>query len=144
MTVRFEQVRDLDGLQKALAVRAIVFCGGQSVPYAIERDGEDLFAIHILGQIDGEPVAAGRLRFADGWAKLERIAVRERWRGQGIGHALTDFMMAVARERGLSRFRLHAQMHVRGFYTKHGFHQEGPVFQEAGIDHVLMVCEPAE
>ena len=42
-----------------------------------------------LGAWDGQPVGAGRLHLLDdGWAKLERIAVRPRWRGRGIAHAL--------------------------------------------------------
>jgi predicted GNAT family N-acyltransferase len=142
MTVVFEEVQDPEGLQKALAVRAIVFCGEQGIDYAIERDGQDPSAIHVVGQVGNEPVAAGRIRLVEGWAQLERIAVRKPWRGQGIGHQLTEFMMGVARKRGFARFRLHAQNHLRGFYMKHGFQPEGPVFQEAGIDHVSMVNDP--
>ena len=47
---------------KAFMVRGVVFCGEQGVRYDIEHDELEDAAVHVLGEIDGEPVAAGRLR----------------------------------------------------------------------------------
>jgi predicted GNAT family N-acyltransferase/uncharacterized RDD family membrane protein YckC len=137
----FKVVTDPADLQRAFAVRAVVFMGEQECPYAEEFDGLDGEALHVLGEAGGEPIAAGRVRDVSGSAKLERIAVVERSRFQGVGHALVEFMIAVARERGFRRFKMHAQVHLAGFYRKHGFLPQGEIFQEAGIDHVLMVRE---
>ena len=38
-------------------------------------------------------MAAGRVRFLDEWAKLERIAVRKRWRGQGFAHGMVQVLL---------------------------------------------------
>lgn len=137
----FRIARSLDDLFKVAVVRGIVFLGEQSTPYAIERDAYDLKAIHILGEIDGEPMAAGRIRGVGAYAKLERIAVRKEWRGRGYGSALMAFMMHVARQRGVTQFKLHAQIAAKGFYEKHGFHAVGEPFIEADIEHCLMVLE---
>jgi predicted GNAT family N-acyltransferase len=36
---------------------------------------------------------------------------------------------------------MHAQTYLRHFYAQHGFQAQGEVFQEAGIDHYLMIKE---
>jgi len=52
---------------------------------------------------------------------------------------LTEFMIAVAKEQGFKKLKLHAQSYLIDFYRKHGFEIVGDMFKEAGIDHHLMV-----
>ena len=33
---------------------------------------------------------------------------------------------------------MHAQLYALGFYRRHAYEPVGPVFEEAGIDHVEM------
>ena len=126
---------------KAFMVRWVVFCGEQGVRYDIEHDEFEVTATHVLGEIDGEPVAAGRLRCLPDYAKLERIAVRAPYRGRGIGAEITRFLMKLARERGYSSYRMNAQAHLEEFYGRLGFRAVGGIFLEAGIEHVTMVRE---
>lgn len=128
---------------KTLAIRAIVFMEEQAVAFAEEFDAGDDEAVHLLGEVAGEPAACGRLRFGGGWAKLERIAVRRPYRGRGLAHRLVDLMLAEAARRGYGRCRLHAQVHLVDLYRKHGFTPCGDVFYEAGIPHRLMTLEKA-
>ena len=86
----FKIVESLDDLIKTYAVRAIVFIGEQKCPYDEEIDEHEHSSIHILGELNGEPIASARIRFPGSYAKLERIAVRKQWRGQGIGRKLVD------------------------------------------------------
>ncbi len=137
--IRFSIAETTDEKLKVFVVRGIVFCGEQQVPYSIEWDEYESSALHVLGQVGGEPIAAGRIRFLDGYAKLERITVRAEYRGRGYGHGLTDFMIQTAKEKGFSRCKMNAQVHLKDFYAKHGFEAQGDIFTEAGIDHVLMV-----
>ena len=130
-----------EDLTKAMVVRGIVFCGEQGIAYSIERDEFETSAIHVLGEIEDEPVAAGRVRLLDEYAKLERIAVRAPYRGQGIGHELTEFLITVARDRGYTSYRMNAQAHLESFYAKLGFRATGERFLEADIEHVLMIKE---
>ncbi len=126
---------------KAFMVRWVVFCGEQGVRYNIEHDEFEDTATHVLGEIDGEPVAAGRLRCLPDYAKLERIAVRAPYRGRGIGSEVTTFLVRLARERGHSSYRMNAQAHLAEFYGRLGFKAVGEVFLEADIEHVLMIRE---
>jgi predicted GNAT family N-acyltransferase len=137
----FKIVISMDDLIKAFMVRAIVFIEEQNVAYMEEVDEHEFSALHILGEMDGEPMAAGRIRFLGEWAKLERIAVRRGWRGREYGHQLVEYMLMVARERGYTKFKMHAQAHLEAFYGTHGFTRKGEMFQEAKIDHYLMIRE---
>jgi len=137
----FKVVTNQEDLIKVFVVRGIVFIEEQSVPYNIEHDEHDFSATHILGEIDGEPFAAGRIRTVGEYAKLERVAIRKSHRGKGLGHKLTEFMIAVAQEQGFKKFKVHAQSYLKDFYQKHGFEIVGDMFKQAGIDHYLMIRE---
>ena len=127
---------------KVMVVRGIVFMEEQQVDWEGEIDEFEDESIHVLAQWDGQPAGAGRLRLLeDGWAKLERIAVRPRWRGRGLARGITGFLMEEARRRGATRMKLHAQTYLEAFYAGFGFRREGDVFDECGIDHVLMLRE---
>jgi len=135
----FKVVTNQEDLIKVFVVRGIVFIEEQGVPYEIEHDAYDLSATHILGEMDGEPFAAGRIRAVGEYAKLERVAIRKSHRGKGLGHKLTEFMIAVAKGRGFQKYKVHAQVYLAEFYRKHGFEIVGDIFKEAGIDHYLMI-----
>ena len=135
----FKVVTNLEDLIKVFVVRGIVFIEEQGVPYEIEHDAYDLSATHILGEMDGEPFAAGRIRAVGEYAKLERVAIRKSYRGKKLGHKLTDFVIAVAKEQGFKKYKVHAQVYLAEFYRKHGFEVVGDMFKEAGIDHHLMI-----
>lgn len=139
MNPTFKLCEAWDDVVKCIAVRAIVFCGEQNISYQLERDEHDASAMHILCELEGEPVAAARLRFFKEYAKLERIAVRAPWRGQGLGHGMTQFMLDLAKQHGYNCFKLNAQAHLEHFYGVHGFRVSGPHFIEAGIDHCPMM-----
>ncbi len=124
---------------KVMVVRGIVFIEEQGVDWEGEIDAYEDGAIHVLGEVSGQPVASGRLRLLPtGWAKLERIAVRPRWRGQGIARQVVQFLLDEARRHGARKFKLHAQVYLEVFYNEFGFSREGEVFSECGIDHILM------
>lgn len=127
-----------DEFLRCLLVRAIVFMEEQQISCAEEMDGLDQNALQILGEIGGEPIATARIRFFGDCAKLERLAIRKAWRGQGHGDRLVEFTLAAARERGYRKFKLHGQERLRSFYEKHGFRAEGDSFLEANIPHLLM------
>jgi predicted GNAT family N-acyltransferase len=127
---------------KVLVVRGIVFIEEQQVDWEGEIDAFEKTATHFLGEVGGQPVATGRLRYVDdGWVKVERIAIRPKWRGKGYAKEMVDYMLAHAVEQGATRFKMHAQVYLEDFYTEFGFRREGDVFVECGIDHIFMVRE---
>lgn len=123
----------------ALHLRRVVFTEGQGVPATLERDGRDADALHVVGLLAGRVVGAGRLvDRGDGTGLVQRMAVLEEARGRGVGSALLRRLERAARERGLRRLELHAQLPARGLYERAGWTASGPVFLEAGLEHVAM------
>lgn len=117
------------------ALRETVFILEQGVPRDIEWDGQDATAVHVLGTLQGEPVACGRLLPG---GKIGRMAVLAPQRGRGYGAAVLEALITAAREQGLETVYLHAQQHAADFYARAGFVPEGEPFTEAGIPHVAM------
>jgi predicted GNAT family N-acyltransferase len=121
---------------KLKSVRFDVFCVEQSVPEPIEWDGIDPQCRHVLAEDDaGRAIGCGRL-LPDG--HIGRVAVRAQWRGQGVGSALLERLIALSRERGDSKVMLNAQTHAMPFYARYGFAPVGEPFDEAGIPHQAM------
>jgi predicted GNAT family N-acyltransferase len=122
----------------ALALRHRVFCEEQGVARDLEVDGRDGEALHLVAVSDGAVVGTCRLVLDEGTAKLGRMAVEPEARGRGIGAALLAGAEREARAAGAHRIALHAQAHARELYARAGFAERGEVFEEAGIEHVLM------
>ena len=134
----FKRVHSPEDLRQVFMIRAIVFMEEQGIPYALELDEHDYAALHILGVVDGEPVACGRVRYTGDGAIFQRLAIRRAWRGQGLGNRLLGFMLEESRKNGFHSFSLHAQTQAQGFYARNGFTVCGEEFLEAGIPHVCM------
>jgi predicted GNAT family N-acyltransferase len=66
------------------------------------------------------------------------MAVLKSWRGRGVGSALLEALLRLARDRGIRRVTLNAQSRAGAFYRRHGFVAEGEEFIEAGIPHRSM------
>ncbi|MEM9101783.1 MAG: GNAT family N-acetyltransferase [Pseudomonadota bacterium] len=127
-----------DDLIKCYVIRGIVFCEGQDIAYNIEHDDQELGSHHFLVEIQEEPVATARMRIEPGYAKLERIAVRKKYRGQQIGAKLITDMLVFAQKQGVSVAKLNAQSHLELYYQSLGFETTGNTFEAAGIPHVPM------
>jgi predicted GNAT family N-acyltransferase len=129
-------------MQRALAIRRRVFIEEQSVPEEIEMDTDDQRAFHALAILDGVAIGCGRmLEHGQSEVKIGRMAVLREFRKTGAGAHLLRFLIDRARERGIRKAILHAQLTAEGFYLKQGFSPVGGVFDEAGIAHRLMERE---
>jgi predicted GNAT family N-acyltransferase len=118
-------------------VRETVFIDEQRVPRDLEFDDRDPLCIHVL-VFDGDlAVGTGRLDFGYG-GKVGRVAVLATHRRSGVGTAVMERLHAVAREREHAKLWCHAQLTAVPFYERLGYVRSGPVFDEAGIDHVRM------
>ena len=117
------------------AIREEVFIREQSVPPELEWDEFDAQSRHVIAMSNGVPVGAGRL-LPDG--HIGRMAVLRESRGQGAGSALLTSLMEIARELGMRRVLLNAQVHAMPFYLRHGFRAHGEEFMDAGIPHRRM------
>ncbi|MCM5681228.1 YbgC/FadM family acyl-CoA thioesterase [Schlegelella sp. S2-27] len=125
----------------AQLIRTEVFVQEQRIPAEMEWDEADRACVHAVAYNRfGMPLATGRLlEHVPGVAKIGRMAARRTMRGGGVGRAVLDALMRAARERGYREALLHAQTSAAAFYSRAGFVERGPEFEEAGIPHVEMV-----
>jgi YbgC/YbaW family acyl-CoA thioester hydrolase len=125
---------------QAQPIRHAVFVTEQGIPAALEHDAADASAVHAVAfNRLGQALGTGRLlNVALGVSKIGRMAVLATVRGAGVGQALLDALLGVARERGDRELRLHAQAAAVGFYRNAGFMLRGAAFEEAGIEHQEM------
>ena len=131
--LRIELVSWGDARAHAAPIRFTVFVEEQKVPAEIELDEHDARCVHALAWSGaGQAVGTGRL-LPDG--HIGRMAVLKAWRGRGVGAALLERLVGAARERGDAEVVLSAQTHAVEFYRRHGFAEEGEVYQDAGIAH---------
>ncbi|WP_211451221.1 GNAT family N-acetyltransferase [Collimonas antrihumi] len=120
----------------ARAVRFDVFVIEQKIPVELEWDDMDEHCIHAVAYNEaGQAIGTGRL-LPDG--HIGRMAVRSAGRGQGVGAAILEALMAQARQRGDKEVVLNAQTHAEAFYGRHGFSRDGEEYYEAGIPHICM------
>ncbi len=131
-------VAETDDLSACLALRRVVFIEEQAVPEALEADGLDGRAVHLLAVLDGRPVGTARLLVEGDHAKIGRVAVLREARGRGIGAALMEAAVAALRRRGVREATLGAQVHALAFYERLGWEAHGPEFDDAGIPHRAM------
>jgi len=121
---------------KLRAIRYQVFVVEQQVPEDLEWDGIDAGCRHALAEDSrGNAIGCGRL-LPDG--HIGRMAVLRPWRGQGVGAALLERLVELARDDGHRRVVLNAQTHALPFYARQGFASCGAEFEEAGIPHLAM------
>lgn len=130
---------ETDDHAACFALRHTVFVEEQGVPVEEERDALDASAIHLLAHMDGVPVGTARILMKAQEAKIGRVCVLQSARGTGLGKALILAAMQSAKTRGVQSVRLGAQLHALEFYEKLGFTAQGPVYDDAGIDHRDMV-----
>lgn len=118
------------------AIRLEVFVREQGVPESLEWDEADEASFHLLARDPrGEPIGCARLTSQ---GKISRVAVRQPWRGQGVGLALLHRLIARARGQGWTEIRLDAQLPAVSFYEREGFLAHGDTFEDAGIMHRAM------
>ena len=118
------------------AVREPVFVIEQGVPEDVELDELDPQCQHVLARDEaGRPIGTGRL---SPQGKIGRLAVLADWRGRGVGDALLQALVDLARSRGHAVVELNSQIDAVGFYERFAFEPVGKEFVEAGIVHRTM------
>ncbi|MEX0371614.1 MAG: GNAT family N-acetyltransferase [Tateyamaria sp.] len=133
MTWHIEQTNDVVTCH---ALRRAVFIEEQGVSVADEVDGRDDDALHVLATVDGEAMGCARILINGPVAKIGRVCVLPAARGTGLGAAIINASMDVARHQpGVTTARLGAQTHALAFYERLGFVALGPVYDDAGIPH---------
>lgn len=117
------------------SIRTKVFAEEQEVDPAIDFDGQDSVACHVLVSLDNNLCGTGRM-LKDG--HIGRIAVLADFRGKGLGKDIVNSLVEVAKKNNYPRVYLGAQKHAVPFYEKLGFSPYGEKYVEANIEHIHM------
>ena len=144
MAVRIER----GNFEDARLVRERVFVEEQGFENEFDETDADPLTIHLTLYADGrlagcartfpdpdDPNAEGSTRAC--WV-FGRLAVLPEARRGGFGTLLLAEAERVARERGATSMRLHAQCRAAGFYERAGYEQYGPVELDEHVEHVWM------
>ena len=132
-------IQATDPLMPAVyALRHEVFVVEQGVPEELEVDEDDGVAAHLAALSDGHVIGTLRILRQGRTAKIGRMAVSASSRKKGIGRELMEFAAANASRHGAEEIILGAQLTACEFYKRLGYVEEGAVYDDAGIPHVMM------
>jgi predicted GNAT family N-acyltransferase len=133
------KVTDQENLDKVFAIRRKVFVEEQECPPELEWEFEEE-SNHFLATVNEIPAGACRWRKTEKGYKLERFAVLQEFRNQGVGQELVKTVLSDL-PADAEYVYLHAQLSAIGLYEKFGFEKTGPQFEEAGIQHFKMLLK---
>ena len=117
-------------------IRELVFIIEQAVPVALEWDGLDETAIHLLLFVENKAVACARIL---NFNQIGRMAVLANYRRLGLGLELLNKAIDICKIKGATSVILSAQVYAIPFYEKAGFVVNSDVYDDAGIAHRDMV-----
>lgn len=109
------------------------------MPEEDEIDGLDGESDHYLLKFEKYPAGTARIRYVDGKAKIERVAILSEHQGKGLGRKLMQYLLQEIVRRGKVKIAiLGAQTHAITFYEGLGFTVCGDEYMDAGIPHKNM------
>jgi len=139
--LKIEIVKWIDGLSQLKNIREKVFIQEQKVTPQLEWDAMDEKAIHFLVFNDKAAIGCARAIVIKDHMQLGRMAVLKEYRGQGIGGALIEKAMTIAKLNQLSAIYISAQCHAIDFYKKFGFEVTSDIYLDAEIPHRDMTLD---
>ncbi|MEM8869750.1 MAG: GNAT family N-acetyltransferase [Pseudomonadota bacterium] len=116
--------KNIEDIMRVTAIRAAVYMAEQDCPYEEEFDGNDFCATHMIGWVNGEPVACLRLRYFGGFAKMERVAVRQSHRKSKIAFKMIRAGIEHCTRKGFTKVIGHARDELIPLYRLFGFRVE--------------------
>lgn len=126
-----------DAATELSSVRERVFVAEQRIPRRVELDGRDTECLHVQATLgDGTIIAAGRM-LPNG--HIGHIAVLMPYRGMGVGKAVLEKLVDIARQHHQHQVYLDCELDSVPFYESQQFMCSGRVFMESGVPHQRMV-----
>ena len=93
MDVQVKIVKTAIQKESVQSIRTDVFIRELNIPENIEIDANEDAATYVLAYVDKKPVGTARWRKTDSGFKLERFAVLDTFRCNGIGEEMTQFIL---------------------------------------------------
>jgi ElaA protein len=132
-------------LYSILKLRNEVFIVEQNCPYQ-DMDNKDLKSWHLMGFVEDKLMAYSRL-LAPGISYSEssigRIVSSPSARKTGMGKKLVrESIDQIKNLFKTDTIRIGAQLYLKTFYESFGFVQEGEIYLEDNIPHIIMLRKP--
>ena len=132
-------------LYSILQLRNEVFIVEQNCPYP-DMDNKDLKSWHLMGFLEDKLMAYSRL-LAPGISYSEssigRIVSSPSARKTGVGKKLVkESIEQIKNLFKTDTIRIGAQLYLKSFYESFGFVQDGEIYLEDNIPHIIMLRIP--
>lgn len=129
-------------LYAILRLRNAVFIVEQDCVYQ-DHDNKDMYCHHLMLFLNKQLVAYARLLppgISYDEMSIGRVVTSPDVRGKGAGKELMTLAIDFAGKLfGDGPIRIGAQYYLKRFYTELGFEQTSGVYDEDGIDHIIMI-----
>jgi ElaA protein len=132
-------------LYSILQLRNEVFIVEQNCPYQ-DMDNKDLKSWHLMGIEENKLMAYSRLLgpgISYSESSIGRIVSSPSARKTGMGKKLVkESIEQVKNLFNTDIIRIGAQLYLKAFYESFGFIQDGEVYLEDNIPHIIMLRKP--
>ena len=129
-------------LYQVLRLRSEVFVVEQKCVF-LDMDNKDQYCDHVMIWKNEQLVATSRLvppGLSYEQMSIGRIVTHPSVRKEGVGKSLLNSSIELIYARhGKSPIKIGAQYYLRDFYNSFGFVQCSEIYDEDGIDHILML-----
>lgn len=116
--IRIAIVTNGEQLLDAQAVRSICFMEETGLPARRVFDGNDFQATHIVIYHDDEPIGSSRIRWFNGFAKIERTGFRKAYRNVRVLKQTADFIFDHVARKGYPRVITVAEPKYAAVWTR--------------------------
>ncbi len=140
-SLRIKIVKWQDHHEVLMMIRQKVFIKEQQVSPELEWDDMDESAIHFLAYHDETPIGCARAIVNPQELFLGRMAVLKEKRKQGVGRALLEYAITMAKLNHLISIHISAQCDAIDFYMPFGFKVVSEIYLDANIPHRDMKLE---
>ncbi len=139
MAIEFKKIEHgSEAWKTAVALRESILRIPLGSTFSQEELEEEKNHIQVVGYREGELIATAALVPEAGKLKMQRVVVAGECRNQGVGTAMMNYCMDLAKEGGYSTLYCHARDSAVRFYTQNNYQTVGDYFDEDGIPHVKM------
>ena len=110
-----------DEYAQMMSVRRQVFVDEHHIPENMEFDGNDHSSTHVLAVADGKPVGTMRIRYFNGFVKMERMCVLKPYRKTDVSERIMRKGMEFSAQKGYDKVYGICKKELLNRWMKDGF-----------------------
>ena len=128
---------------QAMDVRRKVFCEEYQISPNKEFDGNDFGATHILAYYNNMPIGTMRIRYFNGFVKMERMCVLSEFRKTPASEQIMQKGMIFAAQKGYEKVYGVCKKELLSRWQKNGFEPipDAPHTEQNGMTLVPIYCK---